>query len=195
MSSGAEPLDSIPIWINPAAARWTPGTFSMTTAGSFSAHDQSISLPARDWGFPRKDRFDACSSRCPVTPRKRFTFMRNIPGLSRIDTAGGITKEVPVAGDGPGRITDRDSHPGRDGWHATPRPLYVNDLAVQSDPKDDSGDPPDRSSASGQVVHAFAYTEATSRLDLSTELLAPSETTGIVREAILTTSVYPKDRP
>ena len=53
-------------------------------------------------------------------------------------------------------------------------PSIVNDLAVETDPKDDAGNRPDRSSASRQVVHAFAYTEAASRLDLSTELLTPS---------------------
>ncbi len=75
-------------------------------------------------------------------------------------------------------------------------PSNVIDLTVQTDPKSEAGNRPDRSSASRQVVHAFAYTEAASRLDLSTELLAPSPTTGIVREAILTTSdLIPKGRP
>ena len=42
------------------------------------------------------------------------------------------------------------------------------------------------------LVDAFAYTEAGGRLELFTEPLTGPETAGIVREALLTTSVDPK---
>ena len=193
VSSGAEPLDSIPIWINPPGGSLEPWRFLDDTDGVLLA-PRPIDEPARSQlGFPKEGSVRSLLVKVPSHTERTIHLHAEYPWSSRGSIPlVALPKKYLLRGivlvESPTGIHTRVETVGM----LRLDPSTVNDLAVQTDPNGEPGDRPDRSSASRQVVHAFAYTEAASRLDLSTELQAPFPSTGIIREAILTTSVDPK---
>jgi hypothetical protein len=193
VSSGAEPLESIPIWINPASGSLESWHFFDDNGGVLLA-PRPIDEPTRSrLAFPKEGSVRSLVVKVPSHTEKTILLHAEYPwsGHGSIPLVA-LPKKYMLRGmilvEAPAGIRTRVETAG---LHRLD-PSIVNDLAVETSPKDDAGSRPDHSSASRQVVHAFFYTEAASRLDLSTELLTPSVSTGIVREAILTTSVDPQ---
>jgi hypothetical protein len=193
VSSGAESLDSIPFWINLPGGSLESWHFADDDGGVFLAPGP-IDEPTRlRLGFPKEGSVRSLVVKIPSHTEKTIHFHAeyswnahgSIPlvalpkkyllrGMILVESPAGIRTRVETAG-----LRRLD-------------PSMVNDSAVETDLDDDAGNRPDRSVAGGQVVHAYAYTDVAARLDLSTELLTPSPSTGIIREAFLTTSVDPK---
>jgi hypothetical protein len=191
--AGAGSIDSVPIWIAPAD--------EPLGAWRFSDFVDDVSLVARPlsdqdrmkFGFPKEGQALFIAIKIPYQTEKTIDFHAEyswkkrgfIPLLSpsrdylsrgmvifdmppRIQSrvrAVGVRRLAAAAAQGGQVPTGLDGTAGR---------LEVQDLAKSG------------------LTDAFAYTDVAGRLELFTEPLAPAPNPGIVREALLTTSVDPK---
>ena len=73
-------------------------------------------------------------------------------------------------------------------------PSVVDPPRTGRGPEDAGGVRGDRSPSKYRAVHAFTYTEPGGKLELFTEPMVPSPAPGVVREAVLTTSVDARGR-
>ncbi len=189
LRSGAAPLESIPLWTDQPDDRFASWRFRDEAGVELSL--QPIEGPGRArLDFPREGSARALIVNLPPHAEKAFRFEAalrwgprgSIPLLSvpREDFRGGtILIETPagmrsrVESVGLGRLNPSVVDPPRTGRGS----------------EDAGGVRGDRSPWKNRAVHAFTYSEPGKELRLFTEPLVATPAPGVVREAVLTTSV------
>jgi hypothetical protein len=189
LSSGAASLESIPLWIDQPDDRLASWRFR--DEGGAELTLQPIEGPVRArLGFPREGSARALVVNLPPHSEKAIHFEAalswgvrgSIPLLSvprEYFRAGTILVETPAG------MRSRVETVGLGRLNPS-----VVDLPRTGRGADDAGGiRVDHAPLKNRAVHAFTYTEPGDKLELFTELLVPSPSPGVVREAVLTTSI------
>jgi hypothetical protein len=188
--AGAEPIDSIPLWIGQAGGLRKIWRFQDEAGAILSTHAISESDRAA-LGFPT----DGLAIEIRVTvsrhAEKAVTFhaeysWNNQGPIPLVSLGRAYLSQGLVICETPASLRSR----------ATTTLLCRLDGATLEQADFETGEEyatgsrDDPGLSRGMTVEAFSYTEPGSRLELFTEPLEPSGITGIVREAILSTLVY-----
>ena len=192
--AGADALRAIPIWIeSPAGSAESlslrrPGRRSRCRGGG------STGLRARHWGFPRRGRRLIWPCKIAGQSEKTIHFHAEYPWDSRLSGSDpGRVAQVPPAG------RDRGQDPGRRCARNSRLPgcacsMHRRLRREKLDPVSEAGAAGPRRRArvmTGMDVHAFAFNEPERGSSCSTEPLEPMQEAGVVREAVLATSIDP----
>ncbi len=189
LTSGAAPLESLPLWIDQPEDRLASWRFRDENGAELTLGPIEEPVRAR-LGFPARGSARALIVNLSPQAQKAIHFEAASPWNTRgsipllsvpreefrsgtivIETPAGMRSRVENVG--LGRLN----------------PSVVDMLRTGRVPEDAGGLRGDRSPLKNRAVHAFAYTEPGDKLELVTEPLAPSTAPGVVSEAVLTTSV------
>jgi hypothetical protein len=192
VGSGAAALETLPVWVD--------GPSDAMDSWHFSAEDGS-ELRLRPIEGPARNRLDhpgnasvrALPVNLPALAEKAIRFRTTVPwsspgvvpllGVPREFLKGGIILvETPA------------------GMKVRPQPRGLGRLNPSSIESPDAGRAPDGSDGRDtaaprdRIVHAFSYTGPDARLELTTEPMVAAPMPGIIREALLTTTVDTRGR-
>ncbi len=187
VGSGAAALETLPVWVE--------GPADSLDSWHFAAEDGS-DLRLRPIAGPTRERLDlpanasvrALPVNLPALAEKAIRFRATVPWSSpgvvpllivprEFLKGGTILVETPA------------------GMKALPRPTGLGRLNPSAIESPDAGRAADGShgrdnaSPRERIVHAFSYTGPDARLELTTEPMVAAAMPGIVREALLTTTV------
>jgi hypothetical protein len=189
--AGAGPLDAVPLWMGHGDNSLESWRFS-DLAGTPLA-TRPIDGPAREQlGFPKEGMARNLVVDIPYQTEKSIEFHAEYPwqghtlipllapsrdflsrGIVMVETPGRLQSRVQTAGLRRVLASALDQAPSGPDHDITP---------LNRD---------GREPAKAGTIEAFAYSEPGSRLEVFTEPLAATETAGIIREALLTTSIDP----
>jgi hypothetical protein len=194
IGSGVEPLDSFPLWIDGSDDALASWRFRDEAGVALATRPIEATERAR-LGLPRAGssrglivnmaaqaekaiRFEASSRRetrgpIPLLSAPGEFFRR---GTILVETPAGMRSRTESTG--LGRISPSVVAPARTAQDAEDAALVRGD----------------RSPSQYRDVHAFSYKQPGARLELFTEPLMPATATGVIREAVLTTTVDVRGR-
>ncbi len=195
IGAGAEPLDSLPIWIDQPGDSVASWRFRDEAGVELALRPIEGSARAR-LGFPRAGWARGLIVNLPGQAEKSIHFEAALPWATRgsipllsvpresfrgctilVETPAGMRSRAEATG--LGRLSPSVVAPPRTGMDAA-------DAA--------GGVRGDRSPSQYRDVHAFSYNQPGGKLLLFTEPLVPSPAPGIIREAVLTTTVDVRGR-
>jgi hypothetical protein len=185
VGSGASGLEVLPVWVDAPGDLLASWRFSGEDGGELRLRPIEGAARAQ-LGLPRRIAARALPLNLPALTEKTVSFRATMPwssgalvpllcvpaeylkqGIIVVETAAGMKSSArPI---GLGRLNPAASEP----WASL----------VAGEHAELGGVPRDR------IVHAFSYTEPGAHLELDTEPRVPSPMPGVVREALLTTSV------
>jgi hypothetical protein len=186
VGSGAQGLEVLPVWLD------APG--DLLASWRFSGDDGS-ELPLRPieasagerLGIPEGTSARALPLNLPALTERTVSFRATVPWSSGglvplLNAPGEYLKQGIILVETPAGMKSSARTVGLGRLN----PAAIEPIAGLS--PSEAGEPRDR------IVHAFSYTEPRTRLELTTEPRAPSPMPGVVREALLTTSVDGRGR-
>ena len=189
MTSGAEPLDSVPIWVDVPGGSLESWRFK-DDRGELSLSPRTIEEQDRTrLGFPREGTVRSLLVKVPGHTEKVIEIHAEYPWKSQgsiplVAVPRNYLPRGTILIESPPEMQIRIETAGL----RRLEPSTVKELTTDSDPNGPAGNRPNSASDNRATVEAFAYTESTARLNLTTEMLTPLLSTGIIREALLTTS-------
>jgi hypothetical protein len=194
LRSGSASCAAIPIWISQPRGGLEAWHFRTEDGGELAVRPIDDDARSR-LGLPRDGTAGSLAVSLPAFVNKSIQFRAKIPWKS-----GGLVPVLALPEVNLERATILiEAHPGMrcradvsGVVHLSP--AAVAQLRTELNADDDTDDQASRSAPGRRIVHAFAYTEPGAKLKLDTEPLARFPVPGMVREAVLTTSLEPAGR-
>ncbi len=189
VTAGAEAVESVPFWL---ASEISVESWRFSgESGRVSVSPRTIDEPARtSLGFPAEGSVRSLAVRIPSYTEKEIRFRVDLPwsGSGPIPLLGLPRSYLPrgtILLECPPELEMRAQPVGL--RRLDPSSVDDRPIGVPADPA--ASRKTSRSAEAHAAIEAFAYGEAGARLLLNTDRLMPVPSAGIVREALLTTSL------
>ena len=194
VSAGAEPLDSLPIGIDQPGDPLASWRFR-DQAGVELTRRPIEGLAQARIGFPRAGSARGLIVNLSARAEKTIRFEAALPWAAQgsiplLSVVGGFFWEGRILVETPAGMRSRTETTGLGRLSPSVVPPPKTGLGAE----DEGVVRGDRSPSKYRDVHAFSYNKPGGKLELFTEPLVPSTAQGIIREAVLTTTVDVRGR-